>query len=57
MKPVLYSIGFTLAMCASLAIGYSPDMPYYQQASLLFAGFCLGGVVLCAIENLEDYRG
>jgi hypothetical protein len=53
MKPVLYSIGFTSATLISLFVGYSPDVPYFQQAALLFGGFCLGGVVICALENLE----
>lgn len=54
MNPILYAIGFTLAMCASLFVGYSPDTPYYQQALMLFAGFCMGGVALCVIENLDE---
>jgi len=53
MKPVLYSIGFTLATCISLFVGFSPDVPYFQQAAMLFGGFCLGGVVICAIESME----
>ena len=54
MNPIFYAIGFTLAMCASLFVGYSPDTPYYQQALMLFAGFCMGGVAVCVIENLDD---
>ena len=54
MKLTLYAIGFTLATCISLFVGYSPDVPYYQQAALLFGGFCLGGVVICALESIEN---
>ena len=54
MKPVLYSIGFTSATLISLFVGYSPDVPYFQQAALLFGGFCLGGVVICALESIES---
>ena len=54
MKLTLYAIGFTLATCISLFVGYSPDVPYFQQAALLFGGFCLGGVVICALESIES---
>lgn len=51
MKAVLYTAGFTLATCLSIGFGYSPDVPYYQQALMLFGGFCLGGVAVCVIES------
>ena len=54
MNPIIYAIGFTLGFCLCLFMGYSPDTPYYQQALMMFAGFCFGGVALCVIENLDD---
>jgi hypothetical protein len=54
MNPIIYAIGFTLAMCASLFVGYSPDTPYYQQALMLFSGFCLGGMAVIVIEALDQ---
>jgi hypothetical protein len=53
MQSILYAIGFTVACLLSLFFGYNHDTPYYQQALMLFSGFCLGGVALCVIESAE----
>jgi hypothetical protein len=53
MKLTLYAIGFSVATCISMFVGYNPDTPYYQQAAMLFSGFCLGGVAICALESIE----
>ena len=54
LTSILYAIGFTLGFCLCLFFGYSPDTPYYQQALMLFSGFCLGGMAVCVIENLDE---
>jgi len=49
---ILFAIGFTLAFCLSLFIGYNPDAPLLQQALMVFSGFCLGGMALCVIDEM-----
>jgi hypothetical protein len=52
MTSVHYAIGFTLAFCASLFYGINDVSTYAQQSALIFAGFCLGGVVVILLEEL-----
>lgn len=52
MTSVHYAIGFTLAFCASLFYGINDVSTYAQQSALIFAGFCLGGVVVVVLEEL-----
>lgn len=52
MTSILFAIGFTLSFCLSLFFGYNPDTPYYQQALMVFSGFCMGGMALCVIDEL-----
>ena len=54
LTSILYAIGFTLGFCLCLFFGYSPDTPYYQQALMLFSGFCLGGMAVIVIEALDQ---
>jgi len=53
LTSILYAIGFTLGFCLCLFFGYSLDTPYYQQALMLFSGFCLGGMAVMVIEALD----
>lgn len=53
MTSILYAIGFTLSFCLSLFFGYSPDTPLLQQALMVFAGFCMGGMALCVIDEMR----
>lgn len=52
MTSAQYAIGFTLAFCASLFFGINDTSTYIQQAALVFAGFCLGGIALIIVEEL-----
>ena len=54
MPSVLFAIGFTLLFCVCQFLGYNSDTPYYQQALLIFSGFCLGGMALCIIEAFDE---
>ena len=54
LTSILYAIGFTLGFCLCLFFGYNPDTPYYQQALMLFSGFCLGGIAVVVIEALDQ---
>lgn len=51
MTSVHYAIGFTLALCFSLFVGINDTSTYTQQSALIFAGFCLGGVVVLILEE------
>ena len=52
MNSVNFGIGFTLMFCASLFFGVNDTSTYAQQGALVFAGFCLGGVVILMLEEL-----
>lgn len=52
MAQVLYCIGFTLSFCLSLFFGMNDTSTYTQQACLVFAGFCLGGIAIMILEEL-----
>ena len=54
MNAVLYSVGFTLIACVCIFAGLNQYAPYYQQALLIFGGFCLGGMAVCIIESLDS---
>lgn len=50
---ILFAIGFTLAFCLSLFFGFSDDTPIFKQALMVFAGFCMGGMALCVIDEMR----
>ena len=54
MPSILYAIGFTLAFCLSLFIGWSSDSIPLNNLLLMFSGFCAGGMALCIIENHNE---
>jgi hypothetical protein len=54
MNSVLYTVLFTALACVCIFIGINPDSAYYQQAFLIFGGFCLGGMAICIIESLDS---
>lgn len=53
MTAILYAIGFTLSFCLSLFFGFSDDAPIFKQALMVFAGFCMGGMALCVIDEMR----
>ena len=53
MTSILYAIGFTLSFCLSLFFGFSDDTPILKQALMVFAGFCMGGMALCVIDEMR----
>ena len=52
LTSILYAMGFTLAFCLSLFFGYSDDTSILKQALMVFAGFCMGGMALCVIDEM-----
>ena len=54
MQSILYAIGFTLAFCLSLFFGWSDTSIPLDNLLLMFSGFCLGGMALCILENLDN---
>ena len=54
MPSILHAIGFTAGFLLCQFFGYNSDTPYYQQALLVFSGFCFGGLALCVIEAYDE---
>jgi hypothetical protein len=52
MNSVNFAVGFTLMFCISLFLGWDMNAVAFKQAALIFAGFCLGGVVILMLEEL-----
>ena len=54
MNSVLYTVLFTILACVCIFTGMNQDSAYYQQALLIFGGFCTGGMAICIIESLDS---
>jgi hypothetical protein len=51
MQSKHYAVLFTLAAGASLVFAFETGGDYFRQGLLMFAGYSLGGLVLCLIEK------
>jgi len=53
MSPYLYTIGFTAGWILCAFFGWSDDSSVLRNLSMMFSGFCLGGLVVLLIEAYE----
>jgi hypothetical protein len=54
MTAILYTLSFTTAFFLSLFFGWSDDTTLTKQLSMMFSGFCLGGIAIIVIETMTD---
>jgi hypothetical protein len=54
MTAILYTLGFATAFFLSLFFGLSDDTTLAKQLSMMFSGFCLGGIAIIVIETMTD---
>lgn len=53
MKPIFYVIGFTAGWILCAFFGWSDDSSVLRNLSMMFSGFCLGGLAVCVIESSD----
>jgi len=53
MSTILYPIGFTAGFFICAFLGWSDFEPPYKQLLMMFSGFCLGGIAVLVIEEIE----
>jgi hypothetical protein len=54
MTAILYTLGFATAFFVSLFFGWSDDTTALKQLTMMFSGFCLGGIAIIVIESMTD---
>lgn len=53
LTSILYAIGFTAGWILCAFFGWSDDSSVLRNLSMMFSGFCLGGVVTILIESSD----
>ena len=53
MSTIFYPIGFTAGFLICAYLGWSDFEPPYKQLLMMFSGFCVGGLAVLVIEEIE----
>lgn len=54
MPSILYAIGLTSGSILSAYFGWTDDAPMLKNIALMVSGYCMGGLMLLVLENMDN---
>ena len=53
MPAILYTLGLTTGAILCAIFGWTDDAPMFKNLALMVSGYCMGGLMLLILENMD----